>query len=58
MCHCPDDERTLFALFACGICQSLSGVTAIDAHSRLPDLESRDPRILDVCLQTLSVIET
>ena len=58
MCHCPDDARTLFALFECGISQSLSGVTAMKARSRLPDLESRDPRILRVWLQTPFVIET
>jgi hypothetical protein len=58
MCHCPDDARTLFALSAPGIIQSLSGTMFIGRQLRLPDLESRDPRISHVCLQTPSVIET
>jgi hypothetical protein len=58
MCHCPDDARTVFALFERGIHQSLSDMLSIGRPSRVPDLESRDPRISHVCLQTPSVIET
>jgi hypothetical protein len=58
MCHCPDDARTVFALFGRGIHQSLSETPWITRPSRVPDIESRDPRILHVYLQTPFVIET
>jgi hypothetical protein len=58
MCHEPNGARTLFAMTANGNDQSLSGSPAEIATIRSRLLESGDPRIMHVCVQTPSAIET